>query len=36
MKFSLSELQKKLPLPATDKWPQGVWDTEALAHGLCR
>ena len=24
---------KKLPLPATDKWPEGVFDIEAFQHG---
>ena len=33
MKISLSEFQNKLPLPATEKWPEGVWSTEAFAHG---
>lgn len=33
MKISLSEYLKKLPLPATDKWPEGVWDIEAFKHG---
>ncbi|HEX2623442.1 MAG TPA: cupin domain-containing protein, partial [Phototrophicaceae bacterium] len=23
----------KLPLPATDKWKFGVWDTEVMKHG---
>jgi len=33
MHISLSEWQPRLPLPATDLWPQGVWDIEAMAHG---
>jgi len=33
MKISLSELLPKLPLPATEKWPEGVWDIEAFKHG---
>ena len=33
MKISLSKFQKLLPLPATVNWPEGVWDTEAFAHG---
>ncbi len=33
MKASLNELKTKLPLPATEKWKEGVWDIEALAHG---
>jgi mannose-6-phosphate isomerase-like protein (cupin superfamily) len=26
MKFSISEIKAKLPLPANDQWPDGVWD----------
>lgn len=33
MKISFSENLSKLPLPATKKWPEGVWDIEALRHG---
>jgi mannose-6-phosphate isomerase-like protein (cupin superfamily) len=33
MKFELNELLSKLPLPATETWPEGVWDVEAFAHG---
>jgi mannose-6-phosphate isomerase-like protein (cupin superfamily) len=33
MRISLHDMLAKLPLPATEKWPQGVWDAEALAHG---
>lgn len=33
MKISLDENLKQLPLPATEKWPQGVWDIEAFKHG---
>ena len=33
MVFSLKEHLAKLPLEATPKWPEGVWDTEAFAHG---
>jgi len=32
-KVSLKEQQAKLPLPATDKWPKGVWDISPLKHG---
>lgn len=32
-KATLSEALGKLPLPATSKWPLGVWDTKMLAHG---
>ena len=33
MRISLSDSLSKLPLPATVHWPEGVWDTEAFAHG---
>jgi hypothetical protein len=33
MKIELQDLAKKLPLPATEKWPEGVWDVEALKNG---
>jgi mannose-6-phosphate isomerase-like protein (cupin superfamily) len=33
LKISFSELKTKLPLPATDRWPAGVWDIEAFKHG---
>jgi mannose-6-phosphate isomerase-like protein (cupin superfamily) len=33
MKISLAAVLAKLPLPATQKWPQGVWDVTALEHG---
>ncbi len=31
----ISKLQNfaKLPLPATEKWPHGVWDIDAFNHG---
>lgn len=32
-RISLADTLSKLPLPATDRWPEGVWDVEALAHG---
>ncbi|HSI88744.1 MAG TPA: cupin domain-containing protein [Pyrinomonadaceae bacterium] len=28
MKFTIDEMQKRLPLPAADKWKDGVWDLE--------
>jgi mannose-6-phosphate isomerase-like protein (cupin superfamily) len=28
MKFTIDELLKKLPLPANEKWKEGVWDLE--------
>ncbi len=33
MKIPLADAIAKLPLPATERWPQGVWDLEALRHG---
>jgi len=33
MRISLADTLSKLPLPATDRWPESVWDVEALAHG---
>jgi mannose-6-phosphate isomerase-like protein (cupin superfamily) len=32
-KIELLELMKKLPLPATSRWPQGVWDIDGFDHG---
>lgn len=31
--LSIADVVAKLPLPATERWPQGVWDLEAFAHG---
>jgi mannose-6-phosphate isomerase-like protein (cupin superfamily) len=28
MKFTIEEFLQKLPLPATEKWKNGVWDLE--------
>lgn len=28
MKFTIEEFLERLPLPATDKWKDGVWDLE--------
>jgi mannose-6-phosphate isomerase-like protein (cupin superfamily) len=28
MKFTVEEFLTKLPLPATEKWKEGVWDVE--------
>ena len=28
MKFTVDELLAKLPLPANEKWKEGVWDVE--------
>lgn len=33
MRIPLIDVQAKLPLPAIESWPEGVWDIEALAHG---
>ena len=28
MKFTIEEFLRKLPLPATENWKEGVWDVE--------
>jgi mannose-6-phosphate isomerase-like protein (cupin superfamily) len=33
MKFTVDELLAKLPLPANEKWTEGVWDLEPLKKG---
>ena len=33
MHLRLADLRKRLPLPATDRWPEGVFDIEAFARG---
>jgi mannose-6-phosphate isomerase-like protein (cupin superfamily) len=33
MRIQLSDALSKLPLPATERWPAGVWDIEAFSHG---
>jgi len=33
MVLALQEYLAKLPLEATQKWPEGVWDIEAFQHG---
>jgi mannose-6-phosphate isomerase-like protein (cupin superfamily) len=33
MRISLADTLTGLPLPATEKWPGGVWDVEAFRHG---
>lgn len=33
MKIPFNENLSKLPLEATKKWPEGVWDIEAFRHG---
>ena len=33
MKFTVEEFLKKLPLPANEKWKEGVWFTGAFSKG---
>lgn len=33
MKFSPAELLSRLPLPANEKWTEGVWDVEPFKKG---
>ncbi len=33
MKFIVEEFLAKLPLPADEKWKDGVWDVEAFKKG---
>lgn len=33
MKFKPDEMMKRLPLPATEKWKEGVWDIEPFEKG---
>lgn len=33
MKFSYQDFLKQLPLPANEKWREGVWDVEVFKHG---
>ena len=33
MKFSFDEFLSRLPLPANEKWTEGVWFTEAFSKG---
>ena len=33
MKFSVEELRARLPLPADEKWKDGVWFTNAFTKG---
>ena len=32
MKFTIEEMMKRLPLPATEKWKDGVWDVEPFSE----
>lgn len=36
MKFPIGEVFGRLPLPANDKWKDGVWDLELHAKGNVR
>lgn len=33
MKFAVEEFLEKLPLPANEKWKEGVWFTNAFSKG---
>lgn len=33
MKATVAEALARLPLPATEKWPLGVWDAQVMQHG---
>lgn len=33
MTATLDDTLKALPLPPTEKWPNGVWDQEVMRHG---
>ena len=33
MKFTVAEMLAKLPLPANEKWKEGVWDVEPFRKG---
>lgn len=33
MKFTIDEMMEKLPLPANEKWKEGVWDLEPFKKG---
>jgi mannose-6-phosphate isomerase-like protein (cupin superfamily) len=33
VKIALTDIRVQLPLPPTDRWPEGVWDVEAFKHG---
>lgn len=33
MKFTIDEMLEKLPLPANEKWKEGVWDVESFRKG---
>lgn len=33
MKFTIGEIERQLPLAATEKWKGGVWDVESHSAG---
>jgi mannose-6-phosphate isomerase-like protein (cupin superfamily) len=33
MRIPLAATMARLPLPATEEWPRGGWDTEPFRHG---
>lgn len=33
MRFTVKEFLEKLPLPANEKWKEGVWDVEPFKKG---
>lgn len=33
MKFTIEEFLKQLPLPANEKWKEGIWDIEPFKKG---
>jgi mannose-6-phosphate isomerase-like protein (cupin superfamily) len=33
MHIRLSDFLARLPLPSTERWPEGVWDIDAFSHG---
>jgi mannose-6-phosphate isomerase-like protein (cupin superfamily) len=36
MHIPLKYFLDKLPLPATEKWPEGVWSVDTVSHGTMR
>ena len=36
MKFTVEQFRAQLPLPATDRWKDGVWDLEPLVQDRVR
>ena len=33
MKYTIEEMMAKLPMPANEKWKEGVWDLEPFKKG---